>query len=264
MTPRDIINLAMKKCGALASGQTLRGEDYNDAFLELNLMMAEWTQKQNLVYVTETLSYVSNGSPAYTIGPNQAFAISQRPARVLAAYCRQLVQPEPNQAAFSSDFNSGFQVTIPTGTATGSPNPDYPIEILNSRVDYDQITTKGIYTLPSYLYYEPQWPNGLLYFWPIPLNALYELFITVLVPLNILTDQNQDVNFPPEYLNAILYNLASRMAVSYGLPTDPRLILLAKSALNTLRQANTRIARLKMPMNLVRPGIYNPYSDQVR
>lgn len=264
MTPRDIISLALKKCGVLASGTPVSGEDYNDAFLELQLMLSDWTQKQNLVYVTQTLSYVSNGSPAYTIGPNQAFSISQRPARVLASYCRQLVQAEPNSQAFSSDFNSSFQVTIATGTATGSPNPDFPLEVLTSRIDYDAITTKGITTLPSYVYYEPQWPVGVLYFWPIPLTSLYELFVTVLVPLTILTQQNQAVDFPPEYLNAILYNLAQRLAISYSVPPDPRLMFLAKDSLATLRKANTRIARLKMPQSLVRPGIYNPYSDQVR
>lgn len=264
LSPQALVSAALKKCGALARGTALSGEDYSDALIELNVMLAEWTEMQSLVYVTTTLSLVSNGSPAYTLGPNQAFAIAQRPARILKGYCRQLVQAEESANAFSNDFNQDFQVQIPAGTYTGSVNPDYPLEILNSRQDYDEITTKGITTLPSYLYYEPQWPVGVVYFWPIPLATIYELFITVLVPLDVVTPQMKVLNFPPVYYGAVIYNLARRLAISYGMQPDPRLEALAKTSLNTLRKTNTRIARLKMPSALVRPGIYNPYSDQVR
>jgi len=44
----------------------------------------------------------------------------------------------------------------------------------------------------------------------------------------------------------------------------PITMALAKEALNVLRMGNAQVPNLRMPDDLIRPGIYNPYSDQIR
>ena len=67
-----------------------------------------------------------------------------------------------------------------------------------------------------------------------------------------------------EYYPALHWNLCVRLFPQYQRPIDPEVKALAADALNVLREANVQVGRLFMPEDLVRPGIYNPYSDQIR
>lgn len=77
------------------------------------------------------------------------------------------------------------------------------------------------------------------------------------------TDSSLDseILMPPEYEEAIHYNLAIRLCSMYQEPAGDDTKRLAKSALNTIRVANTQIPRLIMPPGL-RTGpsfsLYNP------
>jgi len=62
---------------------------------------------------------------------------------------------------------------------------------------------------------------------------------------------------------ALYLTLAEILRAAYRLPVDPGLSARAKEAREVLRGANTALARLRMPDSLVRPGVYNPYSDQI-
>ncbi len=68
---------------------------------------------------------------------------------------------------------------------------------------------------------------------------------------------------PPEFIAALKFNLAVRLRQSYMLPPDAVLVALAKDSLNVIRGANTQIGTLVMPTELVRPGLYNVFSDQI-
>ena len=59
-----------------------------------------------------------------------------------------------------------------------------------------------------------------------------------------------DFNMPPEYEEAIHYNLCRRLTSMYQYPANREQIQLAKAALNTLRIANIQVPQLKMPAAL--------------
>ena len=67
---------------------------------------------------------------------------------------------------------------------------------------------------------------------------------------NVTTDLDAEFNMPPEYEEAIHYNLCVRIVSMYQLPTNPVQGQLAKLALNTLRNSNTQISKLQMPSAL--------------
>jgi len=78
---------------------------------------------------------------------------------------------------------------------------------------------------------------------------------------NTATSIDDEFDMPPEYEEAIHYNLAIRLFSMYDRPAKPTTIGLAKVALNTIKVANTQIPTMRMPSTLQRPrgfNIYNP------
>ena len=234
-TPLSIIILALKTSGVLGVGQTPLAEDVNDAFTLLNFMMSQWNNKRWLIYHLLDVSYPSNGSQFYTVGPGQQFDCN-RPDRLEAAFFRQLIPSTPNQI-------------------------DYPLEIISARETYNDIALKSLTSFPSYIFYDSAYPIGYVYPWPLPQANLYSVHITIKESLSKFRNLTQKVNLPEEYNAALLYNLAVRLRPMYQMPPDPTLLALAKDALAVIRGSNTQIPRLQLPRDLNRGGIYNFYSD---
>jgi len=238
VTPNTIIKLALKDAGIIGVGQTPNSEDNNDAFTRLNWMIAQWARKRWLVYVLQTLSKTSTGAQSYTVGPSEDYDISVRPDQVDSAFLRQLNTP---------------------------PNPiDYQLEILNAREDYNRIALKQLVSFPTWLFYDSAWPVGRIFPWPIPVANIYAVHITVKVVLSEFENLASEIVLPPEYHQALLTNLSVILRDSYDLPPKPVLIQRAKESLNVIKNTNAQIPRLEMPSGLVKPGIYNVYSDQIR
>lgn len=255
-TPAELINLALKQVGVLGVGQTAGAEDIQDAFRILNMMISQWAVKRNVVHQildvapsnSSEAAYEADGvgDPAflagggssisgrqvYTVGLGGDFNI-ERPSKILGVYCRQL-NPQP---------------------------VDTPMVLLQSQTDWGRITTKFIESIPSVAYYDPQYPLGMLQVWPIP-NDLYEIHIQCLAALPRFESISQDINLPPEYEEALMYNLAGRLYPMYGLPPDQVVIKLAAAALQTVRMANTQVGKLYMPTELAWRGTYNIYADR--
>lgn len=235
-TPSDIIIQALKKAGVLGVGQSASAEDMNDAFDDLQDMLAQWQRKRYLIWNLVTTSKVSTGAQFYTVGPGGDYDIA-RPDRLEDAFLRQLLNSTPNQV-------------------------DYSLDILEAREDYNRITLKSLKSLPFCIFYDAAYPIGKIYPWPVPQAGIYEVHITTKTQLNALTSFGQTLNMPPEYIAAMKWNLAQRLRVSYRLPEDSSLNGLAKDSLNVIRNANTQIPTLRMPRDImVNNSNYNVFSD---
>jgi len=239
-TALDIINLAYKDAGVLGVGQTLLAEDVNDALTRLNMMIAQWRMKRWLVWHLVDKSVVSTGAQSYTVGPGGDINVAARPDKLESAFFRMLAGGSGTQAV------------------------DYPLQILFSMEDYARITLKQLVSFSQCIFYDSAWPLGRIYPWPIPQANLYEVHILLKDVLTEFNNLTSPFIFPPEYLAAIHYNLVVRTRAAYRLPPDPTYEGLAADALQTIRSANAQIPSLVMPDNLVRPSVYNIYSDQTR
>ncbi len=235
-TPQQLINLALKKIGVLAAGQTPLADDITDAFAELNLMLAEWNSQRWMVYHLITQSIASTGAQSYTIGPGADINVPLRPNNIESAFFRQ-----NNITPLS---------------------PDYPLQIVAAREDYNRLRLKSLTAFPQYLFYDSDWPVGTLYPWPLMMGGLYTLFISYKDTLDSIQSTDMQINLPPQYYAAILYNLAARLRPSYQLPMDPTVAALAAASLNVVRGQNAQVRTLRMPGTLTRGGVYNPYTDQ--
>lgn len=238
MTPFTAINQALKKAGIIGIGQTAEAEDINDAFLELQNMLFQWQQRRWLVPGLVDVVATSSGNISYTIGVGGDFDIL-RPDNIEAAFFRPL------------DISTNLLA-------------DYELEILAAREDYNRIILKNLSTWPQYLFYDSSYPLGTIFINPIPTAGQFELHLSVKTPLPSPNNLTAQMNTPPEYDQAVIYNLAGLLCTSYGLPVPPDVRMIAKDSLNTIRNANSQISRLQMPVGIDgSQGSYSPYSDRI-
>jgi hypothetical protein len=241
-TPLDLINLALLDAGVIGQGQTANAEDTNNAYTRLQFLVQQWQRKRYLVFQQEELGLVSTGAQSYSIGPGGAFNVPIRPDRLdNGCFFRQLISSSPNQV-------------------------DYPLELIESWEDYSRIRLKQLQTFPAYVFFDPGFPLGTIYFWPVPQASIYQMFVLSKISLSTLFTSQVvvlDQILPNEYFQALYLSLAEILRTAYRLPPDPMLIQRAKESREVLRGANAALARLHMPDSLVRPGVYNPYSDQI-
>lgn len=242
-TARQICELALKESGVLGVGQTALAEDMNDAFTYLARMMAQWQKKRWMVPALIDVAKTLTGAKSYTVGTGGFFNI-----------------PRPNQ------IKGGYVLQLNTGTTPVS----LPLAPIFSYEDYIRISVKDLNSLPYLFFYDGAWPLGNVYFWPIGSSA-YEAHILVEAQLNFPiaptnpptagTGLDTVFGLPEEYLEAIHYNVAIRYCSGWQIPPQETTIKLAKSALNTIKTANSQIPTLRMPPGLRRGkafSLYNP------
>lgn len=270
-TANDICRAALKDSGAFGVGQTPLADDISDAVARLQWMLQQWQNKRWFVYHLVTYSCVAQADPTgqyqgkqvYTVGPGgdfntdlrhgpmtpeydshfgSGYPVSARPNRIESAFLRQLTMSQPNQI-------------------------DYPLTQIFSMEDYNRIALKGLSSFPGYFFYDSSWDLGQLYPWPIPQANIYEVHITVREQLapSMFARAAAMFDIPFDYYNAMVLQLAMRLRPKYGinaLQGDP-LPALAKDAMNALKKANFQIARIQIPGDLVRPQLYNIFSDRM-
>ena len=236
-TWQDLITLAFKNAGIVGVGQTASATDSNDACQMLNAMIAQWQRRRYLVYHLVELSIPSTGASSYSIGPNGDFSVASRPAAINAAFARQTISAVPNQI-------------------------DYPLEVLPSREDWSLIAMKSLKSFPRWCFYDAGFPLGQLLVYPV-IQAQFEIHIVIYEILNSVSSLTAAMNMPGEYQEALLYNLAIRLAANYNSPINPVVSGLAKAALETMRVANAQVPRMHLPRSLThRNSNFNIYADR--
>lgn len=213
----------------------------NRAFTQVNRLLAQWARKRWLCYRIQDYSVVSTGAQSYNVGRAQSIDINPRPDRLEYAFIRFLNQ-------------------VPAGGLA----VDIPLDIIQSHEDYSRITVKNVGTLAWRIFYDPEWPVGVLRPWPVPQATIYEIHVGLKVVLPRFTSLQQPINFPPEYEAALNWCLARRLRATYQMPADPTIDSLARDGLNVLRLANQAMSTLRMPMFLRnRNKAYSYQSDDV-
>lgn len=256
MTPRSIVLLALKLAGVTGLGQKPRKDDLDDALLLMNMMMGQWAQKRWLVYHEVEVSLQANGSQSYSIGPGGDFDVV-RPDRIQGAFVRMGASPATPADAFILDV-SALDVGVLDGSLVATParpglrSVDYPLDVIEAREDWSRIGFKGMSGFPSSVFYDSNYPLGAIYVNPVP-GPQYEIHLVLKQPLSQFASLDDDVALPAQYHEALLYNLAGRLAPLYGMAQRSDVVALAAASLNTVRNSNTQVGRLRMPAGL--PGM---------
>jgi hypothetical protein len=233
--PQTVIQavfLALRKAGRITDTQSVSdsSKDVNDAFSDLVMMLGQWQRKRWLVWNEQEVSLVSTGKNYYTIGPSGTDFITARPDKIHAAWVRLI---GTNQNITSANL------------------VDIPLAIIEAKEDWATIAIKDLKSIPAAVFYDSSFPVGRVYFWPVPIAAQYEMHLVIKASLPVYATINDALNLPPEYLDAVVNNLAVRIALSSpGAQVSPLLLAQARASLETIRMANSQIPLLSMPAAL--------------
>lgn len=199
-TVGDIIHDALIEIGITSPGEPDDPDTAQWAFRKINYNFDTWATSKKYVYASVFTDYTlpvnltkaADGSAKATIGPapGATYFAAQRPVKILSA------------AAIINN-------TTPPVLA--------PIQIDDNQW-WAGVTLPGISSMyPTNLFYNPTFPNGELYLWPIA-NTAFGLRLETWVLLSqfsSITDPiggpGASMTVPPGYRNAIMLTLAESL-----------------------------------------------------
>lgn len=89
------------------------------------------------------------------------------------------------------------------------------------RVDYLDLPNKDNQGTPVQFYYDPKTNTGDLFLWPAPASTETLINFTYYKPLDIFDTSDDEADFPDEWVEALIYNLAVRCAPAFSQPVPP-------------------------------------------
>jgi hypothetical protein len=99
-----------------------------------------------------------------------------------------------------------------------------------SRQEYMALSDKSSSGIVTQFYYDPQLTNGALYVWPTCADVKDTLEFTIKKPIMDFDATDDDGEFPPEWTEPIVLNLAVRIGIKLGIPLSKELKDLAATA----------------------------------
>ncbi|HEX7796744.1 MAG TPA: hypothetical protein VF456_20420 [Vicinamibacterales bacterium] len=244
-TFRTIATEAAQEIGAVALGDPLPAADAMTMLGKIQRLLNNWNADRRAVYATsfDTYTLVPNLSP-HTIGPTGAtFTATIRPVSL-----------------------DGVNLILSDG---GTPT-NLTITVRDNQWWLAQTIPTIATTVPTDVYYQPDWPNGKLYFWPVPQTA-YQVQLMTRVLLNDVPDLDTAFSLPPGYHDAIVLTTAEESFSVFWGPTSqppPLIMQKAREARSRIFDNNDQDPRLKtrdsgMESLSGRRGDFNFWSGQV-
>lgn len=200
MTYRDIVTNALRELVVIDAEDAAAAADAAFVLNKLNRIFARWNLLGVASYVD--LFYLPTLTPSlqpHTIGPTGTFwtaALGVRPESIVAV----------------SRFDGAIKV---------------PITLRDEAWWIRQTNPSQTGSFVTDLYYQPTYPNGSLYFWPVPSSAIpIELVLRQAFAVGTL---NTAFALPPGFEDPLTLTLAEEIAESFGATVGP---ILSRNALN--------------------------------
>lgn len=179
LNSRQIIDEALRLLGVLQEGASPSTARANEATNALNMMLKTWGASQRLWLMSEAVLTLVAGQAAYSLGTGVRQVMSVR---------RRI---------------SGL---------------DTPLTEL-SRSEYQDTPTKTQTGLPNSWWFDRQRSTRTLYVWYVPdasVAAQYTLPYTYTRIIEDIDTLDNDPDVPAEWLEVLVYNLATRLGPRYG------------------------------------------------
>jgi hypothetical protein len=179
LTGADIVDKALKMIGAVSAYQTANSVDTNDAYDTLNLMLKGWeTHGPNIFRWKEGSETLVADTASYTL--------------------------ETDVVRISS---------IRYRDANSLDTPMFEI----SREEYYNLPNKTVQGIPTQWHFDALNASPLLYIWPVKASVTTEaLKYTYQRRFEDVDAGSNDIDVAQEWLETVLYNLASRLADEHG------------------------------------------------
>jgi hypothetical protein len=225
-TSKAIVKAALRKIGAIDAGEKLSASELNGGIEELNRMLDCWNTEKLVVHVLNRTEWtLSAATESVEIGPG-------------------------------ADLDTTRPQTIEQGDAwirqtSDSEQREYVLKVWPQNrwasINYKDQTGK-----PQVLYYEPSFPLGVIYLWPIP-DEQYDLILYTWNLLGQVSNVEQAMALPPGYTDAIVNELAARLAPEYGVSVPPEVVAAAVTAKANIKRANIQEVETRVDDALITP-----------
>lgn len=237
-TARELTQNALESLQVYAPGEDISAADAARGWRTVNQMIDSWSNESlaTFAYLTQTFPMISNQS-AYTVGPGGDIN-GQRPLRVNDAPGSAYIL-DNNGNKYLMDVVDQFTWNIRT-TAIANSN------------------------LPDTLWYDPEFPLGVINIWPTPTGGYTCSFLSLL-QLTEFTSPDTVVTFPPGYELAFWTNLAVMLKPFYqNAVLDPDVRLMASTSKAAIKRINMRTQIAVFDPELISRGnaVYDIYNDR--
>jgi hypothetical protein len=238
-TALDVITDAFLMLGVYGPGDTIATIDQTTGLQVLNDMLDVWSNESLATFcILENNFPVVSGQQSYTIGPSAAQITATRPISIL----------EDPGTVFVRDSN----------------NIDYPMEVY-PRDKWNVIGDKFVTgNIPEVLFYDPQFPLGVINLWPIPNLGGYTVYFDSYQQLGAFATVSTAFSFPPGYKRAMGTNLAVELKPYYADgQLDPVIVKSAADTKGSIKRSNRRDVFADTDPSLIANSsqFYNVYSD---
>lgn len=211
----DLIRDALLEIQAIAVGELPTNAESQDGLRTLNRMLDAWQAQRLNVFATQRLLLpLQIGVQTYQLGSSSTTAgwSIARPARIdYGGVVVTTEQPQPLEVALTAYTES----------------------------DWLQIPVKAIESALPQGYWDDQgFPFRNISFWPIPNVSGLQFACYSWVALQQFSDLLTPYGWPPGYMEAIVKNLALRLAPQYPGNASQLLLVQAQQALAVLKSSN--------------------------
>ena len=161
----------------------------------------------------------------------------------------QTVQSAPTTGTFTFTVE-GAPATPATGTITSSAVSGTPVEIprpILTDDGYQAIRIKNLAnTLFTTVYYNPTYPFGTIFLWPLPNTATNQLVLYLQNVFSGFADLTTAYDWPdlPGYSEALQYQLDLRLATPYARTVPDDIRELARETFGLIKRANNKLSDL--------------------
>ena len=224
-TIRKVLNRAFIFAGIITKNDTLSSSEAEDGLQALNAMLSSFSNESMLLTARTTETFILTGGKAtYTVGAGQDFDTG-RPISIVAAYVRQGIT-------------------------------DFPLELI-SDVNYMNVQNKSITGLPSSILYDGGYPIGRITLHLTPSEG-YALTLLTEKPLTAL-GLDDEFEFPAGWEEMVLYNLAVRLSIEYGVELPSGTATLARESKGNVKSAIAKNRPMKASVGTVQ-NIFTGYN----
>lgn len=225
MKVQDLIQTALRKIGATGHGRIQSASVLTDGLAALNAMLDAWGAERLTMFTsTRSLFDLTAGKGQYTLGPSGADWTAPRPSYLESA-----------------------------GLLLAANDPEeyeLPLELLRTEQEWAAVALKGFSSLPTSLYYQPDYPNGTVILWPTPTEQARQVALYTPTAVSQFASLTDPVSLPPGYARALPYCLALELVTEFGKEPSPLLVKLAAEAKATIENLN-----IESPIAAIDPAV---------
>lgn len=150
----------------------------------------------------------------------------------------------------SADFTQDRPIKIERANWVlpgGSPAVRLPLDIITFEWQAAYALPGLQSGIPSSLYYNPTYPDGTLILYPVPdATGILELYVWEQLGEVALASATDDIEVPPGYRDAIIWNLAESFLASYpNAKSTPMIQMQARKSRSEIQSLNSKLPRIE-------------------